>query len=164
MTHNVTVVHVPLIRHAPDFLQRVLRIMGTPLAFLGHQTGSLLTPAISQHGLLANGAPLQVVYANAGKGACRLPRGNASSHFCRHHSWGQAALQGTVDVSLLCTTILRHRWEPFLLNMGQAPMCLRCCCRVLGKEPRRRLAHRLPLDHPKAVFLVDFDSGQRAPE
>ena len=29
MTHNVTVVHVPLIRQASAFLQRVLRVMGT---------------------------------------------------------------------------------------------------------------------------------------
>ena len=40
-------------------------------------------------------------------------------------------------------------------------MLPRSCCRVLEKELRRRLTHCLPLDHPKALFLVDFDSGQR---
>ena len=33
MAHNVTVVHVPLIRQASVFLQRVLRIMGTCVLF-----------------------------------------------------------------------------------------------------------------------------------
>ena len=31
------------------------------------------------------------------------------------------------------------------------PRCCCCCCCVLWEEPRRRLAHCLPLDHPKAV-------------
>ena len=55
--------------------------------------------------------------------------------------------------------------EPFLFNKGQVPTFPRCCCRVLWEEPRRSLAHRLPLfDRPKAVLLVDVDSGQRPPE
>ena len=39
-----------------------------------------------------------------------------------------------------------------------------CCCCVLWEKPRRRCTHRLPLDHPKAIFLIDFDSGQRFTE
>ena len=32
---------------------------------------------------------------------------------------------------------------------------------MLGKETRRCLAHCLPLNHAKGVFLVNFDSGTR---
>ena len=54
--------------------------------------------------------------------------------------------------------------EPFLFNMGQVSMFPRCYCCVFWEEPRRCFAHCLPLDHPKAGFLVDFDSGQRSPQ
>ena len=40
--------------------------------------------------------------------------------------------------------------------------CFHVAAAVLWEKPRRRLAHCLPLDHPKAVFLIDFDSGQRS--
>ena len=63
-----------------------------------------------------------------------------------------------VDVTLL--SILRHRREPFLFNVRQLAMFPRCCC-VLWEKPRRRLTQCIPLDHPKAIFHVDFDSGQR---
>ena len=69
---------------------------------------------------------------------------------------------GAVDVSLLCTSILRHWREPFSFNMRQVSMFPRCCCRVFGEKPRRRRPHCLPLDHPKATVLVKFDSGQRS--
>ena len=62
------------------------------------------------------------------------------------------------------TTILGHWREPFLFNMRQVSMFPRCCCRVLGEKPRRRLTHRLPFDHPKAILFVDLDSGQRSVE
>ena len=37
-------------------------------------------------------------------------------------------------------------------------------CSVLGKETGRRLAHCAPLNHAEAVFIVDFDPGQRSTE
>ena len=85
----------------------------------------------------------RVFYANPGKGARRLPRGNASSCFCSHQTWGRAALLGAVNVSLLCTSILRHWQEPFLFSIRQVSQ-FPCCCCVLREEPRR-LAHGLPL-------------------
>ena len=57
----------------------------------------------------------RIVHANPRKGSRRLPCGNASSRLCRHQSKGQAALQEAVNVSLLCTSILRHWREPFSL-------------------------------------------------
>ena len=53
-------------------------------------------------------------------------------------SKGQAALQagGGVDVSLLCTSILRRWREPCLFNMRQISMFPCCCCRVFGEKPR----------------------------
>ena len=77
---------------------------------------------------------------------------------------GLAALQGAVNVSLLCTSILRHWKEPFLFNIGQVPMFPRCLLPCAWEEPRRHLAHYLPVDHPKAILFVDFDPGQRSPE
>ena len=58
----------------------------------------------------------------------------------------------SINISLLCTTIIGHWREPFLFNMRQVLMFPCCCCRVLGEKPRRRLAHCLPFDHPKAIF------------
>ena len=140
-THDVAVVHVPLIRQASAFLQRVLVMGAGELAWATML--EVRTPAISQHGLLAIAFPLQSHSRQSNEGlSCNLGGPSTSP----------------------CTSILRHWREPFLFNKGQAPMFARCGCRVLWEEPRRRLAHRLPLDHSKAVFLIDFDSGQRPPE
>ena len=62
----------------------------------------------------------------------RLLRGKAPPRFSRHHHQGQAAVQEAIDVSLLCTTILRHWRELFLLNVRHVSMFPRCCCRVLS--------------------------------
>ena len=75
-----------------------------------------------------------------------------SPRFCRHNPQSQAAFQGSINISLLCTTILRHWREPFLFNTRQVSMFPRCCCRVLREEPRRRLAQCLPLNHSEAIF------------
>ena len=77
VTDDVTVVHVPKVRQASVRLQHMLRVMGTSKLFLGHQAGSVLT-AISLQGLLADGCSSTRVDANPGKGARRLPRGDAS--------------------------------------------------------------------------------------
>ena len=105
-----------------------------------------------------------VIHANPRKCPHRLPRSDASSRLCCYHSNVWAALQKAVNVSLLCTSILRYWQDPFLFNMGQAPMFPRFGCRVLWEEARRRLARRLPFDHSKAISLIDFDSGQRPAE
>ena len=93
------------------------------------------------------------------KAAWRLLSSRAFSCFSRHHPQSQAALEGSINISLFRTTILGHWREPF--NVRQVPMFPRCCYRVLGEEPRRRLAHRLPFKHPKAIFLVDLITGER---
>ena len=148
MTHDVTIVHVPLIRQTSAFLLRMLRVM----SFSG-QAGSMLTPAISQHGLLAEAGSFTPIQGRVLPLAARLcflaslpPRG---------------CIQEAIKVSWLCTTILRYWRKRFLLHMGHVSMFPRCCCCVLWEEPRRRLAHCLSLDRPKAVFFfIDFDSGQ----
>ena len=46
VTHDVTVIHVPLIRRAFAFLQRVLWVVGTGELLWATKTGSWLTPAV----------------------------------------------------------------------------------------------------------------------
>ena len=150
MAHVVAVVLVPLVRQCCG--------SWAPVSFSGPPSWKC-----ADSSNLAGWSACRrcTVYATPGKGARRLPRGNASSRFCSHHSQGQAALQGAINVSLLCTLILRHWREPFLFNMRQVPMFPRSNCCVLREQPRRRLVHCLPLDHPLAVFLVSLSSTHR---
>ena len=51
-----------------------------------------------------------------------------------------------------CTTILGHRREPLLLNVGQVSVLPPCRCDVLGKEVGCCLAHCIPFNHTRAIF------------
>ena len=107
-------------------------VLSTSELFLARQAGNLPIPAIWPHGPL--GVAVRVVHANPWKGARSLPGGDASARLC-HHSKGQAALQRTINVSLLRPSILGHWQERFLFNKRQIPMFPRCCCcRVLGRN------------------------------
>ena len=122
-------------------------------ACLGRQARSWLTPAIWLHGLLTNAVLLQDRSRQSKEGARRLPRGYAFSRSSHCHTQSQAALQGAINISLLCPTILWHWRELFLFIMGQVSMFPRCCCCVLWEEiatPSR------------ALPSIDFDSGQRS--
>ena len=155
VAHDVTVVHVPLIREALRFSAGACCGSRAPVCFSGPASWKFADScnlaawsACSRCSSAESFTPIQGRVSAACR-AAMLPR--------------QAALQGDVNVSLLCTTILGNWREPFLFNMRRVSM-FPCCCRVLGEKTRRRLAHCLPFDHPKAVFLVDFDSGQRSTE
>ena len=156
VAHDVTIVLVPLVCQASAFLKHVPRIMSTCELFW--PTKQKICRFL-QSGRVVHSESLFlciVVHANPKKGVRRLPGCNTSSRLRRHHAQSQTALQGAVKISLLCTSILWLWREPFLFNMGQVLMFPRCCCRVLWEKPRRRLAHCLPLNHSKAVFLASF--------
>ena len=104
------------------------------------------------------------VVSRQSKGGCPPLAGQRSFRASLPTLQGPGCTPGAVNVSLLCTSILRHWQWPFLFNMRQVSMFSRCGYRVLWEEPRRRLARRPPSDHTKAIFLIDFHSGQRPPE
>ena len=81
-----------------------------------------------------------VVLASPGKGARLLPR--LPPPILR-----PGCTPAAVNVSSLCTTILRHWREPFLFNMGQVPMFPCCCCCVAHwpstRSSQSSFSHRL---------------------
>ena len=114
VTHNVAVIRVPLIRQASAFLHRVLRVVGTDKLLWRCFTQGRSRQ--SREGIPSLAARLYFLTSLPPP----IPRPGCTP--------------GCVNVSLLCTTILRHWREPFLFNMGHVSMFPRCCCCVLWER------------------------------
>ena len=136
VTHDVTVVTVPLIRQASVLLQRVLRIMGTGV-FSGHPSWkfadscNLAAWSVCNHCSSAESfTPIQGRGPPLAGQRCFL-----SSRLCCHHSKGLAALQVAVNVSFFCASILRHWQEPFLFTYVPT-LLLQCALGGTATPPR----------------------------
>ena len=163
MTQDVTVIH-SVVGQASVLLQRMPWVMSTGELFWPTKLGICRFLQSDRAVRMESLFLCRVGHAKPRNCARHLPCCNASSRLRCHHAQSQAALQGTLNVSLLCPLTLGHCRKTFLFNKGHVPMFPRCCCCVHGEKPRRRLMHRLPSDHPKTTVVVDFDSGQWSDE
>ena len=136
---RLTIVDVPLVCHA-SISCRACRGSSAPRCVLHARTIEKCGPSA------------YLLVSNRWEGACGLLSGNVHSCFCCNHPESETAFEGTVNISLLCTTILGHRWESLLLNVGQGSVLPSCRCGVLGKKVTRCSTYCILVKHSKTVF------------
>ena len=132
-TQDVTIINVPKVCWDSPFSCRVCRESSAPMSFSGLPNWKFSTlcilPCCSPRSLSTSAASCAPTQGQFPAACCSATRSRASADTGSN----QTALQGGINVSLLCTTIFCICWTPFCSTWARAVLPPRNCW-VLGER------------------------------